>query len=434
MSDPNTFLKKVLSDQDVKNDDAEVNGLQAERKKVEEKINAFYSAAKKTIRYGGSYAKNTMIKSNYDLDVICYFHEGENLAGDSLQDIYNNIQKTFEDDYYVEPKRSALRLKSKDSKTDFFIDVVPGRFVDGDSGDAFLYQSGAEKSRLKTNLSVHIEHIRDSKLTDVIRLLKIWKHENGLNLKTFVLELLVVDVLKGKKDKDLSEKLKFFWIKMRDDISNISVQDPANSNNDLSGIFDISTKTVIKNFSEVALNNIENGEWEKIFNYEIANDEEVDESKSLSLMDISHCQSPTWPSFQSGCEVKIKCFPKNETSHEMAEIQSDGRKINENWTLEYRASVQNMPYGSQIFWQVVNTGTHARDEGGLRGDFFKGKDLKGIEMNDQKINLEMTKYKGKHWIECFVVENNRLIARSGRFYINILPKVKIPYWRRKHRK
>lgn len=86
----------------------------------------------------------------------------------------------------------------------------------------------------------------------------------------------------------------------------------------------------------------------------------------------------------------------------------------------------------------MNTGYHAETEGGLRGDFFRGKDLVGVETEDQCINHEFTMYRGKHWIECFVVNNNILIARSGRFYVNILPtrkapkKVQIPYWRRKY--
>jgi len=204
MSDVNNFLKKVLSDQDVKENDTEVSELREERKNVESKINAVYATAKKTIRYGGSYAKDTMIKSNYDLDIICYFHKDENSAGSTLEEIYSNVKSSLEEDYYVDPKRSALRLKNKDNENDFHIDVVPGRFIDGDDGDAFLYQSEGEKKRLKTNLTVHINHIKNSKLTDVIKLIKVWKCENNLTLKTFVLELLVIEVLTDKKDKTLS--------------------------------------------------------------------------------------------------------------------------------------------------------------------------------------------------------------------------------------
>lgn len=265
MSTTNDYLKKVLSSHDLKNDAEEVEKVREERDNVEKIINDKYPDAKKTIRYGGSYAKDTMIKDNYDLDILCYFHEGENSAGESLKDIYNNIKECLSDDYFVQPKKSALRLKNKENKNDFHIDIAPGRFVEKDNGDAYLFQEGAEKSRLKTNPDMHISYIKNSKLTDIIKLLKIWNNKNGVEIKTFVLELLILKELKDRKDKSLSENLKYFWEEIKDKVDNIAVEDPANSNNDLSGIFNDSVKQSIKLIAEIALNNIKNDEWENIF-------------------------------------------------------------------------------------------------------------------------------------------------------------------------
>ena len=33
--------------------------------------------------------------------------------------------------------------------------------------------------------------------------------------------------------------------------------------------------------------------------------------------------------------------------------------------------------------------------------------------------LERTKYAGMHWIECFIVKDGVLVARSGEFVVNI---------------
>lgn len=265
MSTTNDYLKKILSSHNLKNDAEEIEKVRSERDKVEKIIKDKYPEAKITIRYGGSYAKDTMVKDNYDLDVLCYFHEGENSAGDSLEDIYNNVKACLNDDYFVQPKKSALRLKDKDNKNDFHIDVVPGRFVEKDNGDAYLFQEGAEKSRLKTNPDTHINYIKNSKLTDVTKLLKVWKNKNSIEIKTFVLELLTVKVLKDRKDKGLSENLKYFWEEMKNNIDNIAVEDPANSNNDLSDIFNNSVKQPIKLTAEIALDNIKNDEWGNIF-------------------------------------------------------------------------------------------------------------------------------------------------------------------------
>lgn len=75
------------------------------------------------------------------------------------------------------------------------------------------------------------------------------------------------------------------------------------------------------------------------------------------------------------------------------------------------------PY--DVWWQVVNTGRQAAEENGLRGEFFKAKQQNGRPSSNKLVNWEFSKYKGKHWIECFVVQGNICIARSGRFFVNI---------------
>ena len=330
------FLNEIISSQDVKEDDDEVKKLQDERKNVQDLIETTYKDAKKVIRYGGSYAKDTMIKDNFDLDILCYFQADETVAGDSLKDIYNNLKETLEEKYYVDPKRSALRLKNKDDENDFHIDFVPGRFVDGKDGDAFLYQQGAEKDRLKTNPDKHIGHIKDSQLTDVIKLIKIWKCTHNLDLKTFVLELLVIKILNDSKKKTISEKLKIFFSKIKDGVDSMAIEDPANPNNDLSELFNQNIKNSLKNHAETALNNIENDDWEAVFDNRFTNDDTEENEgtgKSLMLMDVSHCQPPYWPITQTQCAVKIRCFVKDNKGNDKGELQSDGKTLPEHYKL-----------------------------------------------------------------------------------------------------
>ena len=73
------------------------------------------------------------------------------------------------------------------------------------------------------------------------------------------------------------------------------------------------------------------------------------------------------------------------------------------------------PY--QVFWQVVNTGRDARAEfNGLRGGF----ENKQTDVNNPLVRDESAKFRGRHWIECFIVQNGRCVARSGEFVINIV--------------
>lgn len=264
----NEYLAKVLRLQALEEGSEELKALQERRAEVEKHICAAFEKSSPTIRYGGSKAKGTMIREAYDLDIISYFANGDTGAGETLEDIYNNVKEALGKHYFVIPKASALRLTNLSPAhrgVDFHIDVVPGRFTDESKTDAYLYLSTGEKGRLKTNLDVHIEHVRDSGVADAIRLVKLWKVRNGVNLKSFVLELLVIDLLQDKKT-GLASQLEHIWTELRDGSEDISVEDPANpTGNDLSGIWNDSVKAELTAVARRTLSLIEESGWEAVF-------------------------------------------------------------------------------------------------------------------------------------------------------------------------
>ena len=138
------YLNSVLAEQTLADDSIEMKELQTHRAEVEALIRAEFAGASPTIRYGGSRAKRTLIRESYDLDIVCYFPNGENGAGATLEEIFENVGVALGKQYSVSPKTSALRLRSNDmSRRDFHIDVVPGRFTDDTKSDCFLFQNGA---------------------------------------------------------------------------------------------------------------------------------------------------------------------------------------------------------------------------------------------------------------------------------------------------
>ena len=144
------YLEAVLRDQTLAPDGAELKTLREERRKVEALLRGEFKNSPPTIRYGGSMAKGTMIKAAYDLDLPCYFGHDDEGAGKTLKEIYDNVKAALDKEYFTNPKTSAIRLRASSDRTDFHIDVVPGRFVDGNDGDVFIHQASAEKGRLKT--------------------------------------------------------------------------------------------------------------------------------------------------------------------------------------------------------------------------------------------------------------------------------------------
>lgn len=283
--DNEKYLQEILKSQTLASDGPELKALQKHRETVESLLRKHFSDSSPTIRYGGSKAKGTMIREAYDLDIICYFPHDDTAAGDTLENIYNNVQKALSKEYLVEPKPSALRLKDSSMQNkgvDFHIDVVPGRYTDDTKSDVFLYRASGEKKRLKTNLEIHIEQVKDSGLTDAIRLLKLWRIRNSMSVKHFALELLTIDLLKNKKSLGLSEQLKHVWKEMRDNIDGIYIKDPANPNgNDLSDLLNEVVRSELSSVADTNLNNIDKLGWEVIFGPSEDNGEEEDRIVSL---------------------------------------------------------------------------------------------------------------------------------------------------------
>jgi hypothetical protein len=271
------YLKKVLKAQTFAPGDKELLDLNTKLRDVENLLLENFRESPPTITKAGSLAKRTMIKESYDGDLTCYFLHENDEAGSTLEEIYNNVKGALDKEYFVEVKTSALRIRGKDDSSDLHIDVVPGRYTDDSSDDVFLHRTSGDKTRLKTNLQVHVEHIRDSGVTDAIKLMKYWKVRNGIEAaKTFVLELLVVKLLEGKHSLAITEQLKHVWTQFRDHSASLSVEDPANSNNDLKAALDGCRGTL----SAVASNTlwqIDNNGWENVFGAH-----ETSDSNSLS--------------------------------------------------------------------------------------------------------------------------------------------------------
>ncbi len=207
-----------------------------------------------------------MIRDDYDLDEVVYFENDDTSAGETLEEIYEDVATLLEKSYSIRRKRSALRLRSADNKKDLKVDVVPGRYIDETKTDVFLHQNEGDKERLKTNLEVHISHIRDSGCTDVIKLGKLWRTRNDIRMKTFPLELLIIEVLSGNNGGTLEDRFKRVLEAFADDMDSLTIEDPANpTGNDLSSCLTDELRDVLSSTARDTLDTVESDGWEAVF-------------------------------------------------------------------------------------------------------------------------------------------------------------------------
>lgn len=262
----NDYLIALLKENKLDDDSEEVAELRAHREEIETVLCNALGKYKPSIRYGGSKAKGTMIRLSYDLDLTCYFASDQDGAGASLEEIYDTVKRVlFDAGYDVVEKTSAIRIRS--GNVDFHVDVVPGRFFDNTKTDVWLHRTQGTKERLKTNLDVHVDHVKTSELQDCICLMKIWRDRHVMTeLRTFAIELLTIKILDGCNEKGLPTQMRRLFEELKAHADDIVIEDPANPNgNDLSELLSDGLRALLKATATATLGAVDSGGWEKVF-------------------------------------------------------------------------------------------------------------------------------------------------------------------------
>lgn len=407
----------------------------------------------------GSFRQKTIIKpsngKDFDVDILMEMSVIDNYEPkDYLGALHKEFKNTKRYEDIVDTKGKS-RCVTLDYDSDFHIDIVPCVFMD----DGYKIMDKKDNVFEDTDADGYAEWfaqknvIAKNRLVEVVRLVKYLRDiKNTFSVKSVLLTtLLGMQVYDGDAEElyaDLPTALVTLINRLNEFLQENElvpiITNPVLDGENFNRHWDQDKYENFRNMTLTYASKINEAyeesdvdkslkKWQDVFGDDFCfSEQEKGMSNSVVLMDTSHCMLPIWPSISSQCTVGIKCYAKNDKGINVGLIASDSRMIGDKWELKYQAEVQYMPPAAEIYWQVVNTGKQAKDEGGLRGVFFRGKDLEQIRTVDPKINWETTRYNGKHWIECFVVDSGILIARSGRFYINVVPKPSLPYYRRKY--
>lgn len=135
-------------------------------------------------------------------------------------------------------------------------------------------------------------------------------------------------------------------------------------------------------------------------------------STARVILSPAHRQEPPWNLAAHG-EVQIEKAIAARNGFRPEEFASGGTPLPKHVSLTFEADT-NIPKPYKVYWQVVNTGRDAETARGLRGGFDEGHITAG-----KLTRNETTLYGGQHSIECFIVKNGLLAARSGQFIVNI---------------
>lgn len=363
----------------------------------------------------GSYGKQTHIRPARDIDVIFImppekFEQYDDNQSNSQSQLLQDIKSILVEKYPDTPIKAfgkVVVLEFAGTKHD--VELLPAwekedsTFIIPNSENGGYWEYWDPRSE--------IQKIKDSdsktgKTKSLIRMIKKWSENCTAKLKSYQIENKVLDFF---TNGDFSDKE--YPVLVRD-FFNYFYQTA--SDEDLRSHLDTALNRATKACEFEDKNNLEKSveEWKKIFGDDfpaiLEKSISISPEETPALADYSHCESLRWPLIVTN-KVSIDAYIYDGSkTKKLGGINSNGRNLSTGFCLKFVAQT-NAKGNFQYYWQVVNTGQAAKLAQDLRGKIFA----------DSQIRWEHTKYTGKHWVECFVVQNNTCVARSGKFFINI---------------
>lgn len=135
--------------------------------------------------------------------------------------------------------------------------------------------------------------------------------------------------------------------------------------------------------------------------------------QELTTFNVPQRQQPAWPVVAINTVTVTAQWKKIGG---LRPLSNNGPYVVRGSSLRFTART-NVQQQYRVFWQIVNTGRDARAEAnGLRGGF----EDRRTDENNPLVRDETAKFRGRHWIECFIIQNGLCVARSGEFIVNIV--------------
>jgi hypothetical protein len=241
---------------------------------------------------GGSYVKGTMLKYKPDVDLVLIFNKEPGISRNwkaLMKRVYDDLLRAFPNDEILLGDNIAIHLKFKFQNKVINFDIVPSYYVNSP-----LQMASVKNSKIYQGITSiwHLEYWKQKKniplIIETVMLLKDWKNEHEIKLKSFHMELIASSAYEYRLENNYTiesfliscfqniqgmiDGVPIFPVKWRYfDQDNINSHydfpvliDPANPNDNL--LYDLSSENTIKIKTETtrAISNIKIGNYGKL--------------------------------------------------------------------------------------------------------------------------------------------------------------------------
>lgn len=387
----------------------------------------------------GSVAMATVIKNeenDYDIDVAVVFEKDK--IPDGTQAVKNFVVEALKKKcttFKVAPhaKTNCVRIVYADG---YHIDFAIYRRFKDDDGN-YQYEHCGSQWRKRDPKAITAWFIKENKdknyqLRELVRLLKMfsrsrdhWEMPGGL----------VQSVLTNEKFADsysrIDERFYHTLVAIKDRLAeNMDVVNPTDSSQTL--------RLIQKD--DVRINNLYNRlvtylakldilfessctkeqaleAWYSFFNHDFWSEEGAQEtvSKSMSLAYLSESEDDQdyketeefieylFP-IDLKYDVRLDCTVTQDGWRPafLRTLLRNNERLKPNKKLDFSATT-NVPYPYEVYWKVKNKGVVAKRKDQIRGQVIRTNSLS---------HTEHTRFKGEHFVECYIVKNGVCVAKD----------------------
>lgn len=151
--------------------------------------------------------------------------------------------------------------------------------------------------------------------------------------------------------------------------------------------------------------------WNDFFNHKYwqLKIEEVKESIDIHENIILHDESEEFISYLFPVDKKYDIILDCDVEQDgfrvdnLKNILKQKKWISPQKTLKFSISSNNVPKPYDVYWKVKNRGLEAKRRNHVRGQIIK---------TNSETHTETTKFKGEHFVECFIVQNGICVAKA----------------------
>lgn len=370
----------------------------------------------------GSYGRFTAIKNISDLDMVYIlpWTEYERFKNGRQSALLQEVKKTIQSRYPKTDMRGDGQVVVI-SFTNYQIEVLPafenddGSFLYPDTNDGGSWETTKPRLEIKAILDLH--QAKNQNLRTLCKMIRSWKNYHGVAMGGLLIDSVAYNFLNSTTYYDDKSFTYYDWL-IRDFLEYLSELQNTNhvfapgSNQKVHIKKKFQTRAkkahkLVLEAIEAQENKNANRKWKKIFGKSFPSAIQVTtESMNKSISTWTNTEEFIEDMFHIDIryDLVIDSEVKSDTVllTNLLNMLLKKESLYPNYNLIFKIIENETPGKYDIYWKILNRGEEAKKRDEIRGQIVKG----------EKTKNEITKFSGDHIVECYIVQNNVVVAKD----------------------